>query len=138
MTILLLSKQKPIHKIKRLTTRVSCTTSNQHTMYRACCLPNKKTFTCGIVPCSFEMKKLYLATRKHKSNTLSVTTFSLLPRITSSFEKKKTNYISTMCKVTMKPSLHIKPVVLDFGTVPEQMHSGFFRTFTENTDRGIY
>ena len=77
------------------------------------------------------MKKLYLATRKHKSNTLSVTMFSLLARITKP-------YISTMFKVTMKPSMHIKPVVLDFGTVPEQMHSGFFRTFTENTDRGIY
>ena len=82
------------------------------------------------------MKMLYLARRIHKSNTLSVTTFSLLPRKTSSFEKK--NYISTMCKVIMKPSLHIEPVVLDFGTVPELMHEGFSGAFTEDTDRGIY
>ena len=31
-------------------------------------------------------------------------------------------YISTICKTTMKPSLHIKSVVLDLGTVPEQLH----------------
>ena len=50
----------------------------------------------------------------------------------------KKNYISTMCKVIMKPSLHIEPVVLDFGTVPELMHEGFSGAFTEDTDRGIY
>ena len=38
------------------------------------------------------------------------------------WKKKQKNYISTMCKVTMKPSLQIKQVVLEFGTVPGQMH----------------
>ena len=30
-------------------------------------------------------------------------------------------YISTKCEVGMKTSLHIKPLVLDFGAVPKQM-----------------
>ena len=38
---------------------------------------------------NFEMKMLYLAIRLNISSTLSVTTFSLLPRITSSFETNK-------------------------------------------------
>ena len=39
-----------------------------------------------MVPCSFEIKMLYLAIRIHKSSIMSVTTFTWLPRITSSFE----------------------------------------------------
>ena len=39
-----------------------------------------------MVPCRFEIKMLYLAISIHKSSILSVTTFALLPRITSSFE----------------------------------------------------
>ena len=30
-------------------------------------------------------------------------------------------YISTMCEAGMKPSLYIKPVVLDFGAIPKHM-----------------
>ena len=40
-----------------------------------------------MVQYSFAIKMLYLAIRIHKSSILSVTTFALLPRITSSFEK---------------------------------------------------
>ena len=80
---------------------VSCTASNQHEICLICHLtcnhisPEQlysskkrvKTFRCGMVPCSFAIKMLYLAIRIHKSGILSVTTFALLPRITSSFEK---------------------------------------------------
>ena len=41
----------------------------------------------------FEIKMLYLAIRIHKYSILSVTTFALLPRITSFFE----NIISIQC-----------------------------------------
>ena len=30
-------------------------------------------------------------------------------------------YISAMCEAGMKPSLYIKPVVLDFGAIPKHM-----------------
>ena len=30
-------------------------------------------------------------------------------------------YISTLCEAGMKPSLYIKPVVLDFGAIPKHM-----------------
>ena len=30
-------------------------------------------------------------------------------------------YISTMCEAGMKPSLYIKPLVLDFGAIPKHM-----------------
>ena len=46
---------------------------------------------------SFEMKMLHLAIRVHKSGTLSVTTFSLQPRITSSFEKKNKQTTLVQC-----------------------------------------
>ena len=31
------------------------------------------------------------------------------------------NYISTMCEAGMKPSLYIKPVVLDFWAIPKHV-----------------
>ena len=48
---------------------------------------------------------------------------SLLTRITSSFEKATT----VQCV-----KLHIKPVALDFGAVPEQMHQGFFSLYRKH------
>ena len=111
---------------------VSCTASSQHEICLICHLTcnnifsrtalffkkRVKTFRCGMVPFSFAIKMLYLAIRIHKSSILSVTTFALLPRITSSFEKKD---ISTMCEAGMKPSLYIKPVVLDFWAIPKHV-----------------
>ena len=57
------------------------------------------------------MKMLYLAIRIHKS----ISDFVFFTAKNNKFFWKN-NYISTTCKVTMKPSLHIKPVVLDLGS----------------------
>ena len=41
-----------------------------------------------------------------------------------------------MCEAGIKPSLYIKPVVLEMGAVPGHVcNYNFFDTFTEDTDR---
>ena len=70
-----------------------------------------------MVPCSFEIKMLYLAIRIHKSSILS-TDIRFPAKNNKLFWKY---YISTVCEAGMKPSLYIKPVVLDFGAIPKHM-----------------
>ena len=66
-----------------------------------------------MVPCRFEKKMLYLAIRIYKSSILSVTIFAKNNKLFWKY------FICTVYEVGMKPSLYIKPVVLDFRGNPK-------------------
>ena len=82
-----------------------------------------KTFRCGVAPCNLEVKIWYLAEYKYVKKKKKVC--DSVDFTSKYYEFSREKHLATMTKICKKPALYVKPIVLDFWTVPEHMWQSF-------------